>query len=100
MTHEHRHLISFGDILALQFECKNCHAKTSISVFDLRALPHHCSHCNDPWLVDNRTDLHAQTFSAINTLRTLIQQINNNVKNVHCVFSVELVPDTFERKQG
>jgi hypothetical protein len=99
MTLEHRSLISLGDIVALQFECKQCHAKTTIPISDVQGVPIFCSHCKDPWLVNHRSDCHSQTFTAINKLRELVVEISNNSETVGCVLSVELAPEMFKESR-
>jgi hypothetical protein len=59
MTSQTKYFIDVSDIIALRFECKHCHATTSlpissdIRIESLRA----CPNCNEPWARMNESSI-------------------------------------------
>jgi hypothetical protein len=49
MTSETKLFIDFEDVIGVQFECMNCHAKTIIPTSKVERLPSKCSNCHHDW---------------------------------------------------
>jgi hypothetical protein len=82
MTVEHRIVVGMGDIIAVTFECRTCHTRTSVPATSLQGVPRSCSSCNSIWWTGTDMSSHVVTsgpaaigfIQAIITLRALIQE--------------------------
>jgi hypothetical protein len=90
VTTEKRTLITLEEIIGIQLQCRKCKAKIIVPLSDKRPVPHECPNCEDPWWVNNRTDLHQQFFLAVNQLRDAAQKITDGSNNAGCIFSLEI----------
>lgn len=85
--------ITLEEIIAIQFECRNCKVRVSVPISSQGHIPIKCPFCFDPWLVNNRTDLHQRFFMAVNQLAAAVKQVAEGSNNVNCVLSVEINPE-------
>jgi|ERR1700682_428957 len=45
MTVEKRTLIGLGDVLAIEYECTNCHTRHSVPLSEIKAINMRCMNC-------------------------------------------------------
>lgn len=58
MTTEQRTFIELRDVVAIEFECSHCHARTSVAVEHFEQPPIRCHACDrtGQWLVPGSTE--------------------------------------------
>lgn len=56
MTAEKRIFISFQDILAIQFACKNCNARFGYRIDSWKEIPNRCANCGNKWFTNGGFD--------------------------------------------
>lgn len=93
MTVQRSNAITLEEISGIQLECRKCKVKVNAPLSGKWRLPIKCSYCGDEWIVDNRTDLHARFFTAVNELIAAMKQIADISPAVNCIFSVEVKPE-------
>jgi DNA-directed RNA polymerase subunit RPC12/RpoP len=69
MTVETRRTIELRDILAIEYECSQCGAKTIRTLNEKHAIPGMCGNCSATWIVDGSQE-HRDLIVFVNTLRT------------------------------
>jgi|ERR1017187_7214904 transcription elongation factor Elf1 len=69
MTVETRHTIELQDILAIEYECSHCGAKTIRTLNEKHAIPAMCGNCSAMWIVDGSQE-HRDLNMFVNTLRS------------------------------
>jgi hypothetical protein len=93
MTIRKTNAISLDEIIGLQFECRQCNVKINVPISAQARMPSACPFCADPWLVQNRTELHKRFFEWLNQLITALKQVSDGTNNVNCVVSIEVRPE-------
>lgn len=56
MTVENRRFVELIDILAVQFECKQCGARLSCPIRKWKQMKFGCPNCNAPWVTEGSID--------------------------------------------
>lgn len=89
MTIETRATIQLGDILAIEYECPGCHAKSirPINLPDKSAnrVPVACGNCNAPWMTE-----HSQVTRDLATLLNLIAILGDGGTRLPFVLRLEV----------
>jgi uncharacterized paraquat-inducible protein A len=93
MTVQKANAITFDEILALQFECKECKVRVSIPISSPSRMLYECPFCHDSWVVNKRSDLHEAFFTAVNQTAMLMKQVADGTNNVKCVVSLVVKPE-------
>lgn len=52
MTIETRSTIELADIIAIEFECRDCRAKVVRKIDGFKNVPGFCGNCEKQWLID------------------------------------------------
>jgi transcription initiation factor IIE alpha subunit len=93
MTVRKINAITLEEIIAIQFECRQCNARIDVPLAVQGRLPFECPVCGDTWVVNNRSDLHQRFFATVNQLNVVMRQLAEGTNNVNCILSIELKPE-------
>ena len=93
MTVRKTNVITLEEIIAIQFECRQCNVRISVPIIAQGRLPVECPVCSDTWLVNNRSDLHQRFFTMVNQLIVEMRQLSEGSNNVNCILSIEVKPE-------
>ena len=87
MTIETRSTIGLDDIVALEYECKNCKSKSVRLLDERHKIPAGCANCGHQWLADGSQE-HQDLTLFLNVLKTFPRSSVNK----HVMVKLELRP--------
>jgi hypothetical protein len=79
MTTQRRTLIELGDIVAIEYECRHCHARYSVPVDRADRRPGRCQNCREDWLDPQNGDTSAKG-SAVYSDDQLVSEFVGNLR--------------------
>jgi hypothetical protein len=92
MTPERRFLITPQELIGMEYECSQCHARCSVSFERVDRIPHLCPNCPARWLSETQPSSSANSDSrAIALFLQSLQEIRG--RNFGAVIRFEIAPD-------
>jgi hypothetical protein len=92
MTRETRTTIELGDIAAIEFECTQCHSRTTRLLDKWNQSPASCGNCGEQWMLT-----HSGDFKSIDTLANLIRTFSSHA--MPFTMRLEIKPDGTEESK-
>jgi hypothetical protein len=93
MTVERTNTITFEEIIGIQLECRKCGVRTVIPLGAEGRFPLSCGYCDDPWVINGRTDLHQRFLNSIGSFLTAMRQVKEGGNNANFRVSIEIKPE-------
>jgi hypothetical protein len=93
MTVEKTNTITFEEVSGIQLECRNCGVRTMIPLGAQGRFPVSCGYCEDPWVINSRTDLYQAFLNSISSFLTAMRNVKEGGNNANFRVSIEIKPE-------